>query len=71
MDSQGEEIIYDEVDTPSYRTRLKEFVDRYMTDALLQDLLRGVELFVRKLRFLKKKNLSLFKVINFYINKND
>ena len=30
MDSEGEEI-YDEVDTPSYRTRLKDFVDRYMS----------------------------------------
>ena len=30
--SEGEEVIYDEVDTPSYRTRLKDFIDRYMTE---------------------------------------
>ena len=32
MDSEGEEIIYDEVDTPLYRTRLKDFIDRHMTE---------------------------------------
>ena len=26
------QVTYDEVDTPSYRTRLKQFVDRYMTE---------------------------------------
>ena len=38
MDSEGEEIVYDEVDTPSYRTRLKDFVDRYMSERYCQIL---------------------------------